>query len=202
MDHFYQSISGCFTFADFYAYVAQQTWAEWHGVEVGALKGQSAACLAVELLRLGYTAQKLDLVELSNAAIELRTNLEPVLKVIGQIHSPLSSVIASTKYEDKSLDFVMLDAGHELSFVRADIAHWWPKIRHGGILAGHDFSHYFPGVMRAALEAFPKLQVWAGSLWPDDTVEEPRRTEAERDIAARGATGEKSDFHAVWWVRK
>ena len=105
-------------------------------------------------------------------------------------------------YTDNSLDFVMLDADHTLASVLADIAHWWPKVRAGGILAGHDFSHYFPGVMRAALEAFPRINVWAGSLWPDDTVTRQRRDEAEKDIRARSAHGGPDDFHAVWWVRK
>jgi hypothetical protein len=201
-EHFYSKLSGCFTFPDFYAFVASETWAEWHGVEVGSLNGQSAAFLGVELLNRGFVAQKLDLVELSSSQSTIAENLKPVLQLVTAIRSPMSSVEASKLYADGSLDFVMLDADHTLTSVRADIAHWYPKVRVGGILSGHDFSHYFPGVMRAALEAFPRLQVWRGSLWPDDSVEEPRRVEAEKDIAARSAHGGKDDFHAVWWVRK
>lgn len=202
MNHFFQSIEGCFSFAGFYTYVASQTWGDWHGVEVGALKGQSAAFLAVELLNRGYAAQKLDLVELSPSKDEIAKNLAMVSKIIGTIHSPMSSVGASQQYADGSLDFVMLDADHELAGVRADIAHWWPKIRSGGILSGHDFSHYFPGVMRAAMETFPRLNVWAGSLWPDDTVHGQRLMEAEQDLRNRSATREATDFMPVWWVRK
>jgi hypothetical protein len=212
IEHFYQRLHGCFTFAEFYQSIAVEILpvVGWHGVEVGALYGQSAACLAVHLLRVRAHVEqhgerkcpRLDLVERSDHRAILSENLASVSEVIGTIHSPVSSVDASRMYEDGSLDFVMLDADHTLQSVRDDIAHWWPKVQKGGVLAGHDFSHYFPGVMRAALEAFPRLSVWRGSLWPDDTVAEPRRSEAERDIQARSAHGGKDDFHAVWWVRK
>jgi hypothetical protein len=208
IEHFYKSIHGCFTFPDFYAFVAdgrrEANAGGWHGVEVGALDGQSAACLAIELAARDWVKLpfRLDLVELSANASKIRANLGPVAAVLGAIHSPCSSVEASRNYADDSLDFVMLDADHTLQSVRDDIAHWWPKVRGGGILSGHDFSHYFPGVMRAALEAFPRLNVWRGSPWPDDSVGEPQRSEAERDLRARSAHGGSDDFHSVWWVRK
>jgi hypothetical protein len=36
------------------------------------------------------------------------------------------------------LDFVYIDARHREEDVRRDIADWWPKLKSGGILAGHD----------------------------------------------------------------
>jgi hypothetical protein len=38
-----------------------------------------------------------------------------------------------------SLDFVYLDARHDFQGVLADINAWWPKLRIGGVFAGHDF---------------------------------------------------------------
>jgi len=38
-----------------------------------------------------------------------------------------------------SLDFAYLDARHDLRSVQQDISDWWPTIRPGGILAGHDY---------------------------------------------------------------
>lgn len=49
------------------------------------------------------------------------------------------SVNASKHFENESLDFVYLDADHKYEPVRADIQAWWPKIKPGGILAGHDY---------------------------------------------------------------
>jgi len=49
------------------------------------------------------------------------------------------SVDAARSVEDQSLDFVYIDANHSLPHVIADIAAWEPKVRSGGIVAGHDF---------------------------------------------------------------
>jgi hypothetical protein len=37
------------------------------------------------------------------------------------------------------LDFVFLDGNHKQSAVNQDIQLWWPHIKSGGVLAGHDF---------------------------------------------------------------
>lgn len=37
------------------------------------------------------------------------------------------------------LDFVYLDGDHSYEAVKADIRAWWPLIKSGGILAGHDW---------------------------------------------------------------
>ncbi len=39
----------------------------------------------------------------------------------------------------EELDFVYLDANHSKEAVKSDIQIWWPKIRAGGILSGHDY---------------------------------------------------------------
>ncbi len=39
----------------------------------------------------------------------------------------------------KRADFVYLDGDHSYEAARADIAAWWPIIKSGGILAGHDY---------------------------------------------------------------
>jgi len=49
------------------------------------------------------------------------------------------SADAVKMFEDDFFDFVYLDASHEYADVKEDIALWWPKIRRGGILAGHDY---------------------------------------------------------------
>jgi len=42
-------------------------------------------------------------------------------------------------YADGSLDWVYIDANHTYKYVRQDILLWLPKVRSGGILAGHDY---------------------------------------------------------------
>jgi predicted O-methyltransferase YrrM len=37
------------------------------------------------------------------------------------------------------LDFAFIDGDHRYEAVKADLAAWWPKIRNGGTLIGHDY---------------------------------------------------------------
>lgn len=62
------------------------------------------------------------------------------------------------------IDIVFIDAGHDYDSCKQDIELWWPLVRDGGYLCGHDFQHRFPGVMRAVADAFPLLEV---ALFPD-----------------------------------
>jgi hypothetical protein len=46
---------------------------------------------------------------------------------------------AAAKFQDRQLDFVYIDAQHDYEAVKDDIGRWFPKIRTGGVLAGHDY---------------------------------------------------------------
>lgn len=59
------------------------------------------------------------------------------------------SVDAAHIFADKSLDFVYIDANHTYEAVCSDIEAWWPKVKPGGIFAGHDFNDCSPEVKRA-----------------------------------------------------
>jgi hypothetical protein len=86
-----------------------------------------------------------------------------------------SSVEAAAQFPDGQCDFVFLDADHSYEGTLADIEAWWPKIRPGCWLCGHDYGgwavirpsmrkkHY--GVKRAADEAAERLGV---VVVPDD----------------------------------
>jgi hypothetical protein len=50
-----------------------------------------------------------------------------------------SSADAVITFEDDSLDFVYIDANHELPYVMFDIIEWAKKVRPGGIVCGHDY---------------------------------------------------------------
>jgi hypothetical protein len=51
----------------------------------------------------------------------------------------MESEQASEMFPDKSLDFVYIDANHTYEHVKQDIRLWSPKVKIGGILAGHDY---------------------------------------------------------------
>lgn len=50
------------------------------------------------------------------------------------------SKAASRLFDDLSLDFVFVDAGHDECSVAEDLEVWWPKLRSGGLLAGDDYA--------------------------------------------------------------
>lgn len=66
-----------------------------------------------------------------------------------------------------SIDVAFIDAGHDYENALADIKAWWPLVRDGGYLCGHDYQHKFPGVMRAVAESFPlmRVAVCPDSVW-------------------------------------
>lgn len=49
------------------------------------------------------------------------------------------SVEAAKLIPDKSIDFVFIDGAHDYASVREDIRAWYPKVREGGIVSGHDY---------------------------------------------------------------
>jgi Methyltransferase domain len=51
----------------------------------------------------------------------------------------MMSLNAVGKFEDGELDGVYLDGNHALESVRAEVPAWWPKVKIGGIISGHDF---------------------------------------------------------------
>lgn len=65
-----------------------------------------------------------------------------------------STLSAADAVEDKSLDFVFIDACHDEASVAADIAAWKDKVRPGGILCGHDAN-------------WPTVRMALDSLLPD-----------------------------------
>lgn len=90
----------------------------------------------------------------------------------------LASLEASELFTevDTEVDFVYIDANHQREEVVKDLNAWYPKIRKGGILAGHDYlpdgqyNHGMFGV-KSAVDEFTfkhgeKLLVCEEELWP------------------------------------
>jgi hypothetical protein len=51
----------------------------------------------------------------------------------------MTSLEAAPRFADGSLDFVYIDGLHTYEAVRDDVRAWFPKIKPGGLLAGHDY---------------------------------------------------------------
>ena len=79
-----------------------------------------------------------------------------------------TSEFVSTNWEGPAqVDLVFVDALHDYEHVKQDIGLWWPKVRIGGIICGHDFNHKWPGCERAVAESFNLMHVGIApdSVW-------------------------------------
>lgn len=64
------------------------------------------------------------------------------------------SMEAVLDFEDESLDFVYLDANHDFDFIMSDLIEWTPKVRQGGVVAGHDYYHFTNSGVIEAVDAY------------------------------------------------
>ena len=67
-----------------------------------------------------------------------------------------TSVEAAKIFPNNYFDYVYIDACHEYEFVRDDLEAWYPKVKEGGMLAGHDF--WYPPVAKAVMEFRDKIK--------------------------------------------
>jgi predicted O-methyltransferase YrrM len=63
-----------------------------------------------------------------------------------------TSTCMAMLFPDSFFDMVYIDGNHEYGHVKADIEAWFPKVKYGGILAGHDYCEAFDGVIKAVKE--------------------------------------------------
>ena len=79
-----------------------------------------------------------------------------------------SEQAANLTFQDAGdFDLIFIDALHDYEHVKQDIALWWPKVRIGGMLTGHDFNHKWPGCERAVAEFLNLMHVGVApdSVW-------------------------------------
>ena len=155
-DYFKSKIFGYFTWPRFYDDMVNKFPSGSSFVEVGVLEGSSLSHLILRTIESGkdisitavdwfydQSGKSLDKFNSNMSLVRDRFNL-----IIG------SSVDVACKFKDKSLDFVFIDASHDYGSVKADILAWTPKIKMGGIIAGHDYVKTYPGVIMAVNEIF------------------------------------------------
>lgn len=73
------------------------------------------------------------------------------------------TVAAAAGVEDGSLDFVFIDGDHSYDGCTRDIQAWYPKVRNGGIVAGHDF--HWPTVAQAVKDWGKKVAIAHDHVW-------------------------------------
>lgn len=170
MKHFYKTIQGWFNFQDVYDDFLKNAKGGELAVEVGAWKGKSAAYFATEIAN-SFKNIDFYVVDTWNGSDEPKHHADPHvqagtlfehftdnMKPVRNFYSALrmTSVEASKKFQDNSLNLVLLDAGHGYEDVMADLVHWYPKLRgRGSVIAGDDYN--WKGVQKAVNEFFSRM---------------------------------------------
>lgn len=156
-----------FNFQDFYSQVAARKDFERY-VEVGVYTGASVVFLCEELKKrkTDFSLYAVDLWECANdsgytdlavtkdtwKAFEKRMRESGTTKYINVMK--VDSKLAAMLFQPRSVDFVFIDADHSYAACKADIEAWLPRIRPGGMIAGHDILEKTCGVEQAVTELF------------------------------------------------
>lgn len=129
--------------------------AELYGLKTGAELGVQAGLFSKDILARWKSCEKYILVDLwhqqeryddtANVDNNKQESLFQATKKRLAQHANITEFMrmytteAAKLVPDDSLDFIYIDARHDYCGVREDLREWWPKLRMGGILAGHDY---------------------------------------------------------------
>ena len=183
LNHIYQESQfgeNWFSYPNLYRKMVEKFPSGSKFVEIGSWKGKSSAFMAVEIANSNKNIE-FYCVDTWEGSVEHqdRDDLKSLYDTFNQnmmplkdYHIPLKmiSLEAVEKFEDKSLDFVFIDASHEYEDVKKDIISWLPKVKEGGIIAGHDYylngTDFFPGVKQAVNETLKSNELeFAEDCW-------------------------------------
>lgn len=125
---------------------ANEVGVNGYAVEVGTFSGENAVIMAKYFNRVvtidpwlnGY--DKDDHASSADMAEVEKKYFERTADFLNIAHLKLTSLEGAKEFDDGSLDLVYLDGDHQTDAVVADIDAWKPKVRKGGILAGHDIN--------------------------------------------------------------
>lgn len=175
----WDSIQGWFDYPQFYDAVADLVNDHSIVVEVGVWKGKSISYLVDAFMRRQKNNVKFFAVDhwsghdqhppntvygTCSSIFDEFCNSMSILGIKDKIETIITESHEGAKsFADNSVDFVFIDASHDYDACKKDINAWLPKVKVGGIIAGHDYGSW-PGVTQAVKEAFGEVPVF-GVCW-------------------------------------
>ena len=114
--------------------------------EIGSYAGESAEIFAENFKKIycvdpwehGYDDER-DWASHNNGKIVEDAFDARVSKYDNVVKRKISSIDCSKEVRDNSIDLVYIDGNHTYEAILEDIKAWYPKIRTGGFLSGHDY---------------------------------------------------------------
>ena len=176
---YWENIPGMFTFQLLYGNMVHKFPSGSTFVEIGAWKGRSAVFMAE---RIKESGKKFDFYAIdpfdgagggyendpdvkNNSLFETyQSNIEPVKSYIQTLKGFSYEVV--DQFEDESIDFLFIDGDHRYEGIKRDLEDWDIKVKHGGVIAGHDYNEPSAGVKRAVDEYFSfEAKPYQGGCW-------------------------------------
>jgi hypothetical protein len=99
-------------------------------------------------------------------------------------------------FQDYSLDFIYIDANHTYESVKQDVHLWYPKIRLGGMISGHDYlpKHLFENESNKNIPIYDN-DIYMGSFGVNLAVDEfVKEYNLELNLI--------DEFYGTWWIIK
>lgn len=170
MQHIYSQLPGWFSWPRFYSRMVEK----FNGgllVEIGTYKGCSFSYLVVEAInsKKNFDIVGIDACCWPDIEPDFNKNMNP-LKGHFRTMFGGDSFDRAKEFEDNSIDMLFIDGNHTYEFVKKDIESFLPKMKKGGVIAGHDYNDCHPGVIQAVNEAFKDVNydkqedVWSVQL--------------------------------------
>ena len=180
-------------------------------VEVGSWKGNSTSYLALVVKKHGGHIYCVDHWRGSPGVPHHRIKKDCFeifsqnMRVLGYTNyitpMKMTSVKACKKFRDNTLDLVFIDADHRYKSIKRDIEIWWPKLKVGGVMCGHDAEVYYS----LCEDKFQKLMDDSSRV---DAILNDEKTVAIHPGVAKALGGHFDDKHyiinntLVWYAMK
>jgi predicted O-methyltransferase YrrM len=169
IDHYYHSLEGWFNMEQQYLELLDATPEGGTFVELGCYKGKSTSFIGVEIHKRKRDINFFAVDSFQGATNSTDANEIKAYEGISEIEesytynvsligNKIKTIVSLTDeaaqyFEDGSVDVIFVDGGHSYEVVKADILAWLPKMKKGGIMAGHDYNAW-QGVNKAVTEIF------------------------------------------------
>lgn len=161
----WKSIPGWFDFGNLYDAAIGRASNGAKFVECGSYMGRSAVYMGTQIAASGKTIA-FDAVDnfswdpdrggATPDQTQFCIDNSPAAGFVNLVNA--EQVARAATYADASLDFVFIDSDHTYEGTKAAILAYLPKMKSGGVLAGHDCEVVhatFPGVLQAVQECLP-----------------------------------------------
>ena len=151
---------------------ANEAGANGKAVEIGSYSGEGTVVIAKhfkEVLAVDPWLNGYDINDVASSQCPMKFVLakfhENTKDFDNVSYSQSKSLDALDFIKDGELDLVYVDGDHRYEAVLADLKGWLPKLRAGGVMAGHDWS--FPAVKKALAEVFvgKEAVLFQGDSW-------------------------------------